>query len=51
MPKDAPGRIGYYIGYKIVCDYMNNNNIDIEDMMYLTDSQDFLRKSRYKPLK
>ena len=51
MPEDAPGRIGYYIGYRIVCDYMNNNNINIEDLMYLTDSQDFLRKSKYKPLK
>ena len=51
MPKDAPGRIGYYIGYKIVCDYMNNNNNNIEELMYLTDSQEFLRRSKYKPLK
>ena len=28
-----------------------NNEIDIEDLMYLTDSRQFLKQSKYKPTK
>ena len=38
MPKEAPGRVAYYIGYKMVNEYMDNNEIDIEELMYLKDS-------------
>jgi hypothetical protein len=51
MPPEAPGRVAYYIGYKMVNEYMDNNEIDIEDMMKLTDSNQFLSKSKYKPKK
>ena len=51
MPKDAPARVAYFIGYKMVNEYMNNNKIDIEELMYLTDSRQFLRQSKYKPTK
>ena len=51
MPKEAPGRVAYFIGYRIVCDYMQNNKIDIESLIYLIDSNEFLKKSRYKPNK
>ena len=51
MPKEAPGRVGYFIGYRIVNEYMKNNNIDIQELMYLTDSRKFLQKSKYKPTK
>ncbi len=51
MPQEAPGRVAYYIGYKIVNEYMNNNEIDIEELMYLTDSRKFLQESKYKPTK
>ena len=52
MPKEAPARVGYFIGYKMVSDYMNNNNkVDIEELMHLTDSRKFLRQSKYKPNK
>ena len=51
MPKEAPARVGYFIGYKIVRDYMKNNNVDIEEMIYLTDSKHFLSESKYKPKK
>ena len=51
MPPEAPGRVGYYIGYRMVSEYMRNNKIDIEDLMYLTDSREFLKQSRYKPTK
>ncbi len=51
MPNEAPARIAYFIGYKMVKKYMSNNKIDIEELMYLTDSREFLRKSEYKPNK
>ena len=51
MPKEAPGRVAYYIGYKIVSKYMENNEIDIEQLTYLTDSRKFLQQSKYKPTK
>ncbi len=51
MPQEAPGRIAYYIGYKMVNEYMDNNEIDIEELMYLTDSRKFLQESKYKPTK
>ena len=51
MPQEAPGRVAYYIGYKMVNEYMDNNKIDIEELMYLTDSRKFLQQSKYKPTK
>ena len=51
MPPQAPGRLAYYIGYKIVNEYMDNNEIDVEQLMYLTDSRKFLQQSKYKPTK
>ena len=51
MPPEAPGRVGYYVGYRMVIDYMDNNESDIEDLMYLTDSREFLKQSKYKPTK
>lgn len=51
MPKEAPGRVAYFIGYKMVSEYMENNKIDIEGLMYLTNSREFLHKSKYKPTK
>ena len=51
MPKAAPGRVAYFIGYKMANQYMENNKIDIEELMYLTDSREFLQQSKYKPTK
>jgi len=51
MPSQAPGRVAYYIGYKMVIEYMDNNEIDVEELMYLTDSRKFLQQSKYKPTK
>jgi len=51
MPNQAPGRVAYYIGYKMVNEYMDNNEIDVEELMYLTDSRKFLQQSKYKPTK
>jgi len=51
MPKESPGRVAYFIGYRMVSEYMKNNKIDIEELMYLTDSKEFLQQSKYKPTK
>ncbi len=51
MPTDAPDRVAFFIGYKIVCDYIKNNKISIDELMLLTDSRKFLKKSKYKPTK
>ena len=51
MPPEAPARVAYYIGYRMVSKYMNNNEIDIQDLMYLSDSREFLKHSKYKPTK
>lgn len=51
MPDQAPGRVAYYIGYRMVSNYMDNNNIGLKELMSLTDSREFLHKSRYKPKK
>lgn len=50
MPKDSPGRIAYYIGWKIVNDYMENNpKLTLEALMQNTQSQEILQQSGYKP--
>ena len=51
MPKKAPARIAYFIGYRMVSSYMNRNNVEIEELIRLSDSRKFLRKSKYKPAK
>ena len=51
MPSEAPGRVAYYIGYKMVSEFMDNNEVDTEELMYLTDSRRFLQQSKYKPTK
>lgn len=48
----SPGRLGIFIGWKIVQRYMESNpEITIAELMQNTDSQDILNKSNYKPLK
>jgi hypothetical protein len=51
MPDDAPARVAYFIGYKMVNEFMDNNKMDIEQLMYLTNSRQFLKRSKYKPTK
>ena len=51
MPPQAPGRVAYYIGFKMVNEYMDNNEIEIEELMYMTDSRKLLKQSKYKPTK
>ena len=46
----APGRMGAFIGWKIVQAYMENNpDVTLKDLMQNIDSQLILNKSGYKP--
>lgn len=50
MPKDSPGRIACFVGWKIVNDYLENNpNSSLQALMQNTNSQEILQQSGYKP--
>jgi len=47
---NSPGRMGAFIGWKIVQAYMENNpDVSLSQLMENTDSQQILNKSGYKP--
>lgn len=48
--KESAPRIGYWIGWQIIRQYMKNNpNVTLEQLMKDTDSQKILTLSKYKP--
>ncbi len=50
MPAMAPGRTANYLGWQIVKAYMRKfPETTIMEMLQISDSQDFLEKSRYRP--
>ena len=51
MPNASPARVAYFIGYKMVNEFIDRTEIPIEDMMKLRDSRQFLKLSKYKPSK
>ena len=52
MPKESPGRVGAWVGYKIVSAFMDNNSaLSIEQLMLEKDAQKILNQSHYKPKK
>lgn len=52
MPKESPGRVGVWLGYKIVSSYMeHNSSLSLLDLMQEKDAQKILNKSHYKPKK
>ena len=52
FPKEAPAKLGAFIGWQIVRSYMKNNkNVSVSDLFKNTNAQDILSKSGYKPLK
>lgn len=46
---DSPGRLGCFVGYKIIQSYMNHNNVSVSDLMENTDAQQILSVSKYDP--
>jgi hypothetical protein len=52
LSKQSAPRIGYWIGWRIVKQYMHANpNVTLEQLMNEKDAQQFLAKSKYKPKK
>lgn len=50
MPDGAPGRSANWLGMRIVKAYMQNNPTKtVEDLISITDGQEILAKSRFKP--
>lgn len=48
--KESPPRIGYWLGWQIVRQYMKNNpKITVEQLMKENDAQQLLARSKYKP--
>ena len=48
--RESPGRIGQWVGMKIVEAYMNSHpDLTLTDLIKETDAQKILRESRYKP--
>ena len=48
---DSPSRLGDYLGLQIVRSFMSNNDETLTNMLKLTDYQDVLQRSQYKPRK
>lgn len=48
---DSPSRVGNYIGYNIINEFMGKEKISFDSLMNITDSQLILKKSAYKPKK
>ena len=47
---DSPGRIGQWIGWRIISSYMkSHHDISLIDLINEQDAQKILRESRYKP--
>ena len=50
MSNKSPGRIAYWLGWKIVDEYMGNNtNLTLEKLMQNINAQEILQQSGYKP--
>ncbi len=48
--REAPSRLGEYIGWQIVSSFMKNNQeVTLEKLLNLTDAQEILNRSGYKP--
>ena len=46
---DSPSRLGYYTGYKIIQNYMQNTDVSLLELMQNTNSQQILLNSKYNP--
>lgn len=49
--EEAPARLGEYLGLQIVRSFMSNNDVTLIELMNMTDCQDVLQRSQYKPRK
>lgn len=50
IDREAPDKVGQYIGWRIVNAYMKNNNVSLQQLLK-NDAETIFKKSRYKPAK
>lgn len=50
IDQESPGRIGRYLGWRIVDTFMKNNPVSLQELITL-DAQTLFEKSKFKPLK
>ncbi|MEZ5023093.1 MAG: hypothetical protein R2728_07510 [Chitinophagales bacterium] len=47
---ESPSKIGIWLGWQIVNEYMGRNKgTSLDELLQMNDSQELLRKSKYKP--
>lgn len=50
FPEGSPGRVGQWIGYRIVSAYMERKSeLNLKDLMQMQDYNQILQQSKYKP--
>lgn len=49
--KEAPARLGEFIGLQIIRSYMTYNDVSLQDMLRNNDIQQIFQSSQYKPFK
>lgn len=50
MPPESPGQTGVWLGWQIVRKFMKENpDVSFEQLMQLTDGQELLKRSKFKP--
>lgn len=49
LADEAPGNLGCWIGYRIICRYMEESSTTPETLMRLSDAQEILTRAKYKP--
>lgn len=49
--ENAPARLGDFVGLQIVRAFMSNNDESLQSLLQMTDYQDILQRSQYKPRK
>ena len=50
VSQDSPGRLGTWVGWRIVESYMNNNEqVTIQQLLDNEDAQNILENSKYRP--
>ena len=50
VDREAPDKVGQFIGWRIVEAYMKNNNVSLQQLLK-NDAETIFKKSRYKPAK
>lgn len=50
IDNDSPGRIGQFLGWRMVRAYMENNNVTVPQLL-IQDADEIFKNSKYKPTK